>query len=150
MARLLKQSTAYIFRIGPFLDDGDGKTAETGLSIAQADIQISKTGGAMIIAITIIGESRKRGIGRRDGAKPGDIVAVTGNIGDSNAGLRLALGEIKYFGKGARRLKNAYGFPPIRLKEGEIIASSGANSLIDISDGLAQDWTHNGRVEGRR
>lgn len=46
MARLLKQSTAITFRIGPFLDDTDGKTAETGLTIAQADIQISKAGGA--------------------------------------------------------------------------------------------------------
>lgn len=46
MARLLKQSTAFTFRIGPFVDDTDGKTAETGLSIGQADIQISKAGGA--------------------------------------------------------------------------------------------------------
>lgn len=44
--RFLKQSTAFTFRIGPFLDDTDGKTAETGLSIGQADIQISKAGGA--------------------------------------------------------------------------------------------------------
>jgi hypothetical protein len=42
----LKQSTAFIFRIGPFLDEDDGKTAETGLSIAQGDILISKAGGA--------------------------------------------------------------------------------------------------------
>ncbi len=46
MARLLKQSTAFTFRIGPFLDSTDGVTAETALSIAQADIQISKNGGA--------------------------------------------------------------------------------------------------------
>ena len=46
MARLLKQSTAFTFRVGPFLDDTDGKTAETGLTIAQADMQISKNGGA--------------------------------------------------------------------------------------------------------
>jgi len=44
--RFLKQSTAFTFRIGPFLDDTDGKTAETGLTISQADIQISKAGGA--------------------------------------------------------------------------------------------------------
>lgn len=44
--RYLKQSTAFTFRIGPFLDEDDGKTAETGLTIAQADIQISKNGGA--------------------------------------------------------------------------------------------------------
>jgi hypothetical protein len=42
----LKQSTAYTFRIGPFVDSTDGFTAETGLTIAQADIQISKAGGA--------------------------------------------------------------------------------------------------------
>jgi len=46
MARLLKQSTAFTFRIGPFVDATDGDTAETGLTIAQADIQISKNGGA--------------------------------------------------------------------------------------------------------
>ena len=46
MARYLKQSTAFTFRIGPFVDSTDGVTAETGLSIAQADIQISKNGGA--------------------------------------------------------------------------------------------------------
>jgi hypothetical protein len=46
MARFLKQSTAFTFRIGPFVDSTDAVTAETALSIAQADIQISKNGGA--------------------------------------------------------------------------------------------------------
>lgn len=46
MARILKADTAFTFRIGPFLDEDDGKTIETGLSIAQADIQISKNGAA--------------------------------------------------------------------------------------------------------
>ena len=41
----IKQSTAYTFRLGPFLDDGDGKTAETGLTISQADVRLSKAGG---------------------------------------------------------------------------------------------------------
>ena len=42
----LKQSTAVNIKIGPFLDDTDGKTAETALTIAQADVRISKNGGA--------------------------------------------------------------------------------------------------------
>lgn len=46
MARFLKQSTAFTFRAGPFVDSTDGVTAETALTIAQADIQISKAGGA--------------------------------------------------------------------------------------------------------
>ena len=41
----LKQSTAYTFRHGPFLDETDGKTAETGLTITQADVRLSKAGG---------------------------------------------------------------------------------------------------------
>ncbi len=45
MAQLLKQSTAATIPLGPFVDDTDGKTAETGLTISQADIRISKNGG---------------------------------------------------------------------------------------------------------
>jgi hypothetical protein len=41
----LKQSTAATLKIGPFIDDTDGKTAETALTIAQADIRLSKNGG---------------------------------------------------------------------------------------------------------
>ena len=42
----IKQSTAATIKIGPFLDDTDGKTAETALTIAQADIRLSKNGAA--------------------------------------------------------------------------------------------------------
>lgn len=41
----LRQSTEITFRIGPFLNETDGKTAETGLTITQADIRLSKAGG---------------------------------------------------------------------------------------------------------
>ncbi|HOM72125.1 MAG TPA: hypothetical protein PLP86_07745, partial [Armatimonadota bacterium] len=41
----LKQSTAATIKLGPFVDDSDGKTAETGLTIAQEDIRLSKNGG---------------------------------------------------------------------------------------------------------
>lgn len=41
----LKQSTSVTLKIGPFLDDSDGKTAETALTIAQADVRLSKNGG---------------------------------------------------------------------------------------------------------
>lgn len=43
----LRQSTAAILKIGPFVDDGDGSTPAEGLSIAQGDIQLSKNGGAL-------------------------------------------------------------------------------------------------------
>ena len=44
----LKQSTAYTFRMGPFLDDTDGKTAETGLTIEDSHIRVSKAGANFI------------------------------------------------------------------------------------------------------
>jgi hypothetical protein len=45
MAQWIKQSTAATVKLGPFLDDTDGKTAETSLTIVQADIRLSKNGG---------------------------------------------------------------------------------------------------------
>lgn len=45
MSQWLKQSTAITLKLGPFLDDTDGKTAETGLTISQADVRLSKNGG---------------------------------------------------------------------------------------------------------
>lgn len=41
----LKQSTAATIKLGPFVNDSDGKTAATGLTISQADIRLSKNGG---------------------------------------------------------------------------------------------------------
>ena len=45
MATWLKQSTSVDVGIGPFLDDTDGKTAETALTITQADIRLKKNNG---------------------------------------------------------------------------------------------------------
>lgn len=41
----IKQATTGTLKIGPYIDDTDGKTAETGLTITQADIRLSKNGG---------------------------------------------------------------------------------------------------------
>lgn len=46
MAQLLKQSTAVTIVLGPFVDSTDGFTAETALSITQADVRLSKNGAA--------------------------------------------------------------------------------------------------------
>lgn len=42
---LLKQNTAVTLKMGPFLDDADGKTVEPSLTITQADVRLSKNGG---------------------------------------------------------------------------------------------------------
>lgn len=43
----LKQSTAATIKLGPFVDSTDGNTDETGLTISQADVRLSKNGGNM-------------------------------------------------------------------------------------------------------
>jgi len=45
MARWLRQSTAFTLKMGPFLDSGDGSTAETGLTISQGDVRVTKNAG---------------------------------------------------------------------------------------------------------
>lgn len=50
MTEWLKQSTAVTIKLGPFLDDGDGKSAETGLTLQKADVRLSKNGGNMAAA----------------------------------------------------------------------------------------------------
>ncbi len=47
MAGWLKQSTAVTVKLGPFVDSTDGVSAETGLTITQADVRLSKNGGDM-------------------------------------------------------------------------------------------------------
>lgn len=42
---ILRQSTAVTKKMGPFVDDTDGSTEETGLAIVQADVHLSKNGG---------------------------------------------------------------------------------------------------------
>lgn len=43
----LRQSTAYTFRLGPFVDSVDGNTQENALTIAYTDVLLSKAGGAL-------------------------------------------------------------------------------------------------------
>lgn len=47
MSQILKQSTAYTFRLGPFVDKTDGNTQENALTIAYTDVLLSKAGGAL-------------------------------------------------------------------------------------------------------
>jgi hypothetical protein len=59
----LKQSTAYTFRLGPFVDSTDGFTPETALTIAATDVFLSKAGAAFAAkneatALTGTGDAR--------------------------------------------------------------------------------------------
>ncbi|MEA2087307.1 MAG: thiamine-phosphate kinase [Candidatus Caldatribacteriota bacterium] len=99
----------------------------------------------LVINITLIGEVEPDLIVKRSTAKPGDLIMVTGELGGSAAGLILLLEEKKYSSVPlniAEEVKSVHLSPVPRIKEGRIIARERlANSMIDISDGLASDLT---------
>jgi thiamine-monophosphate kinase len=75
---------------------------------------------------------------RRDGAKPGDIVAVTGDFGKTTAGLRIMLGKRRRWPPRFSKLVHSVLHPSARLETGLKLVHTGfVNSSIDSSDGLA-------------
>jgi len=121
------------------------------VDIAGGDITSSLTG--LTISVTAVGKVEKESLVRRYGAKPNDLICVTGNFGASFMGLQILERERKLFDKDKtfkpylagyeyiieRQLKPE--FPkdvPINLKGNTIIPSS----MIDVSDGLASDLLH--------
>jgi len=95
------------------------------------------------INISVIGESKR--ISTRCGAKPGDLIFVTGTLGDSSLGLKL-LRKKKRGGisKDYKFLMARHSDPTPRVLEAGILVRSRINitSMIDISDGLVQDLYH--------
>ena len=74
---------------------------------------------------------------RRDGAKPGDVVAVTGDFGRTAAGLEILLGK-KGRQHGFSKLTSSVLHPSAKLEAGLKLAESGfVNGSTDSSDGLA-------------
>lgn len=92
-------------------------------------------GPVLSLAITVIGESHELGCLRRSGAKPGDVVAVTGDFGASAAGLWVVQEGLSGFSY----VKTKHWRPKPRLSDAwALIASTGERgALMDASDGLA-------------
>ncbi len=109
---------------------------EFGVTLIGGDTCSSKSG--LVISLTIVGEQIPDRIIRRRGAVPGDIVFVTGFLGDSALGLEiLKKGEPDNFATE----KHLDPFP--RVREGIALAEAGIPSaMIDISDGLLADLGH--------
>ncbi len=92
----------------------------------------------LIISISLFGTADKTALMLRNGAKPGDILAVTGFFGKSASGLRLLLDNYSLSSNLSEVLLNAVCMPKAKLKEGLALSESGAISAsIDSSDGLA-------------
>ncbi|MCY4529653.1 MAG: thiamine-phosphate kinase [Chloroflexi bacterium] len=76
----------------------------------------------------------------RGAAEIGDVIAVTGSLGDSAGGLRVALAGER-FDDSTGRLHTAHFRPEPRLVAGQELARAGIRAAMDISDGLVGDLT---------
>jgi thiamine-monophosphate kinase len=111
----------------------DKTSREYGAYVVGGDLDESDD---VIIAGTAFGIAPNGKYITRSGAKPGDLVAVTGSLGAAAAGLKILLDGLK--ARGFKQLIKAQLEPKARVREGKLIAQSGrATSMIDITDGFA-------------
>lgn len=123
-----------------------------GLQAQAAQFHLAIVGGniarnaeRLIIDITLLGTGARGRLLRRDQARPGDVVMVTGSLGMAAAGLLLAEDERLASRVPARcsaLVRAAQSVPTPRVTAGQWLAEHGVTTAIDISDGLAADLTH--------
>jgi thiamine-monophosphate kinase len=119
--------TAWLEMFAKVLAD-DQKTF--GISLYGGDT--TSTPGLLTLAVTAFGSVPVGHMIRRDGAKIGDLVFVSGTIGDAGAGLHDAKSEY---------LVNRYRVPEPRMALGRALRGV-ASAALDVSDGLLADLGH--------
>ncbi len=123
--------------------DGMAALAEqTGTALAGGDVTRA---GELFLAVAVVGHANDAdAFVTRAGARPGDALALTGEVGGARAGLALLedprLGE--RVPDTAAALRGRLLEPQPQLGAGRILARAGARAMIDLSDGLAGDALH--------
>jgi thiamine-monophosphate kinase len=100
------------------------------------------SGSELSITTTVLGAARSPLL--RSGARPGDSLYVTGSLGAA----ALAVSEWKKGREPTADARRRFVRPSPRLSEAAWLASNGATSAIDISDGLAADAAHLAECSG--
>lgn len=102
----------------------------------------------IVINITVLGMAENDRIKRRSGAEAGDLIVVTGPLGDSAAGLQALLTGLPPTPE-ITALIEAHHRPRPHLAEGKWLGrETGVHALMDVSDGVASDLRHILRASG--
>jgi thiamine-monophosphate kinase len=109
---------------------------EYGVTIVGGD---TSSAPLVVISITVLGSSPQKRLLTRSSAQPGDIIAVTGNLGAAAAGLEMLTRNLEFESEAAARFRQAFFRPTPRLIEGQLLLEQGVKAAIDISDGLLAD-----------
>jgi thiamine-monophosphate kinase len=102
------------------------------------------TPGPLMASLTLLGWTPGGGMVRRGGARAGDLVMVSGTIGDGWLGLKAARGELDDPGG---YLADRYRLPQPRVDLREALRAH-ASAAADVSDGLIADAGHIGEASG--
>ncbi len=113
--------------------------AQYGIQLAGGD-SVS-TSGPVWVSITAFGLVDDGRMVTRGGAQPGDIVLVTGTIGDAALGLAVVQGVLMVNAADRSALIDRYRLPQPRTELAQAIGEY-ANAALDVSDGLAADFGH--------
>jgi len=117
---------------------------EHGVNLIGGDTVRSREGA--VFSVTVLGEAEETNILYRSGAVIGDMVWVSGYLGDAAAGLELLRrrsAEGREPPNEWLRLKKAHLDPQPRTWLGRLLATSGyVHAMMDLSDGLATDLAH--------
>jgi thiamine-monophosphate kinase len=142
-------------RIGVLLGIARGVSNAIGALAPAAGVSGGDLSRAPVVtlSVTVLGDLGGRSPVTRSGAKPGDVLAVAGELGLSHRGL-VALREADGDLEAIAELKASDGavahhlapHPPIHL--GVVANDAGATAMMDISDGLWMDATRMARSSG--
>jgi thiamine-monophosphate kinase len=115
---------------------------EFGIALLGGDT--TATPGPLTISITAMGRVPTGTMLTRGGARPGDLVFVSGTIGDAGGGLEILQGKLT---SNDAFLVGRYHVPTPRLALGRALRGS-ASASLDVSDGLFADLGHIAEVSG--